>query len=340
VSQPDIGRLLDSLTRAQALDTARLTSLERITNRTVSIINRAITKGIPPDEVLSETVGAVSRLMLRRGQRSLQVFLGHSPSDDEVADSLVAGLNEQGIETWRASRVVDASDDSIDHIVHGLSSSDCFVCLLSQNFLTCATSMQQLDLAVARAVAPSATLSIIPVLLEDVDVPPLLRSVRYIDLREGDVSRAVVALTDVLTTAQVFLSYAEESVGHARYLRDALATRYEVLEFQANNLPQALSGSMERIRRADLLLAIWSSFQGRRSDTDGLAPLQIFQYAVAAAVGKPILVAYPADSEDRWLESLGDSVAQVPFNDLTFRSDSVPKILELTDTILQAAKGR
>ena len=56
-------------------------------------------------------------------------------------------------------------------------------------------AQKELDVAMYRQVSENQQTVLLPVLLADTEIPPLLRNIQYLDLRDGDVARAVGELT-------------------------------------------------------------------------------------------------------------------------------------------------
>jgi hypothetical protein len=58
--------------------------------------------------------------------------------------------------------------------------------------------MQEVQLALQRGVSREGGANILPVFLADADVPPLLRQFQWIDLRDGNVEKAVGQLVGAI----------------------------------------------------------------------------------------------------------------------------------------------
>jgi len=77
---------------------------------------------------------------------------------------------------------------------------ECVALFVSRAFLESEWSDRALDVAIERRLRQRTRSAIVPVLLENVDVPPILRDVRYLDMRNGDATGAVRRLMESLLT--------------------------------------------------------------------------------------------------------------------------------------------
>jgi len=85
----------------------------------------------------------------------------------------------------------------ITEISRGLDSADFFAFFISKDSTQSkwALALEELNVMMARRISGKGGAVILPILLEDITVPALLRDVKYLDLRDGDVDRGVQELS-------------------------------------------------------------------------------------------------------------------------------------------------
>jgi len=111
----------------------------------------------------------------RRLSPSHRVFLSYAHSDQPAATEIATLLRSKGAHVWFDLDRVKPGESIRDAIEHAMEDADTFVVLLSNEpsrYLT-------FELGVAQAKG----LRVIPVLLNDAEVPLNLQDVQYIDLR-------------------------------------------------------------------------------------------------------------------------------------------------------------
>lgn len=113
-----------------------------------------------------------------------KVFLSHSSYEHDVALQLAGRLRELGIDVWIDSEQIQLGESIPGQISKGLKETDLILVLISQRFKQSAWCRAEYEPLLAREIEDERTI-VIPILLEDVSVPPLLAAKRYLDLRAG-----------------------------------------------------------------------------------------------------------------------------------------------------------
>jgi hypothetical protein len=120
------------------------------------------------------------------------VFLSYSRDDEARVHPLCDALERAGLRVWRDTGQIAAGDSWIKKIEHGLSRSRAVVLINSANALASEWVQREWNVAL------TLNLRIIPVRLDDAEVPVLLRSVEFIDLSgdadPGDAVREIAAV--------------------------------------------------------------------------------------------------------------------------------------------------
>jgi hypothetical protein len=132
-------------------------------------------------------------------ERPPKVFLSASHSDHAVVDEVAAALRETGANVWY-DRWELASGDSIRELVdQTVHTSDFFLVFLSKASVASEWVRNEVGAALAQEMNDRA-ITVIPVLIEACDVPPLLADKKYFDL-SGNVAAGARRLAEQLVGA-------------------------------------------------------------------------------------------------------------------------------------------
>ena len=112
------------------------------------------------------------------------VFISHSSKDKKFVAILAKALNDRGIVTWVDDWRIKVGQPIPGRIAQGISRSDFFLIVLSQAATESRWVENELNSAYFEATRQSKD-SVLPVLLEKVEIPTLLRSVKYADFSES-----------------------------------------------------------------------------------------------------------------------------------------------------------
>lgn len=113
-----------------------------------------------------------------------KVFVSHSSSDKDFVDSLVADLARREVPVWYDKFDLRVGDSVSEGINDGLSQAKYFLIVLSKSSVQSRWVKEELSAALMQQVAAGGTF-ILPVILEECQVPPLLKHRRYADFRSN-----------------------------------------------------------------------------------------------------------------------------------------------------------
>lgn len=111
-----------------------------------------------------------------------KVFVSHASADKPFVDRLVADLAARSIPVWYDKLDLRIGESVPAAINAGLSNSKYFAIVLSKASVASAWVREELNAALMTQVAKGGTF-ILPLLLEDCDIPPLLAHRKYADFR-------------------------------------------------------------------------------------------------------------------------------------------------------------
>lgn len=120
----------------------------------------------------------------------MDAFVSHNSADKEVARRLGAHLRLVGVNVWFDEWEVRAGDSLIGKVDEALASVDTVVLIWSENARRSEWVRAEFETAIARAIDDDSC-RIIPMRLDDTPLPSLLRRLKWIELRNEDVTRAV-----------------------------------------------------------------------------------------------------------------------------------------------------
>jgi HJR/Mrr/RecB family endonuclease len=123
------------------------------------------------------------------------IFICHSSSDKQFVRQLTNKLKLDGIETWFDEVEIKIGDQIHSKINEGLKKSDFFGVVLSRESVKSKWVENELNSASTLEKYKTSNIFILPLLIEDCDVPPLLLDKRYANFKE-DFESAYKELTD------------------------------------------------------------------------------------------------------------------------------------------------
>jgi hypothetical protein len=124
-----------------------------------------------------------------------KVFISHSNADKPFVDRLVTDLAARVIPAWQDRLDMTVGDGVAGSISEGLAGARYFLIVLSQSSIGSRWVQEDVNGALMQQAAESGTF-LVPVLLQDCDVPPVLQQRRYADFR-SDYNRGLGDLLEV-----------------------------------------------------------------------------------------------------------------------------------------------
>ena len=128
-----------------------------------------------------------------------KAFICHSSSDKSFVRRLVADLGQRAIDVWFDEKEILVGDRTREKIEHGLSASDYLVVILSPESINSLWVTVELDAKLIEEIE-SRQVIVLPCLLADCNLPPLLKGKHYADFR-SDYNRGLEDLLARFTNA-------------------------------------------------------------------------------------------------------------------------------------------
>lgn len=195
----DLGRSIADLEEAARIKAeAPLANRRGLHDEVRTLIEEALANGIPAASVLSAVRRSISSVQAKRERRGPTVFLSYASFDKEIVRQVASGLTERGIRVWFDEAKLKPGVRWVVEIERALDRADFILFFISSSSVHRGWPQRELQLALHRQVSGEGGAVIVPVLLEDAEVPPLLRDIQWLDLRDKNVGRAIPQLVNVI----------------------------------------------------------------------------------------------------------------------------------------------
>lgn len=189
----DLSRTVQAIEESAKLEAEDLGSQPdvSITHKLTEIANDALNSGIAEDILYGEIRNVVKQLLKNSGYQKPKVFLSYTSKDKNIVKAFSEVLRSKEVEPWIDEEQIMAGHSILENVSKSLQNSDCLALFMSSSSMKSQWVRQELNIVMAsRLSAKKDGPIIIPILLENIDIPAILRDVKYIDLRDGDFQRA------------------------------------------------------------------------------------------------------------------------------------------------------
>lgn len=113
------------------------------------------------------------------------VFISHSNEDKPIVRKLATDLSSYGVRTWFDEWAIQVGDSIIDRINQGIRESDFILVILSKNSVKSRWVQEEIQAALHKEIESQGGV-LIPVIVDDVEVPLFLQHIKYIDLSASE----------------------------------------------------------------------------------------------------------------------------------------------------------
>lgn len=112
------------------------------------------------------------------------VFISYSHADSKFADWLADKLRSSGVDVWIDKWMIRVGDSITQKVNEGIGVSDFLIVILSRSSTTSKWVREEVNAALIKNVEEEKHAFILPVLLEECEIPPLLRQRRYANFKD------------------------------------------------------------------------------------------------------------------------------------------------------------
>jgi hypothetical protein len=190
--------------------------------------------------------------------RQGKVFISHSSADKPFVRRLVQELEKRRLNVWFDEQELKVGDSIVANVSAGLRDSHYLIVVLSRASVASRWVQEELNAALMEDLSGEGQ-AVLPVLLEDCDVPPLLRSRLYADFRT-DFAAGLKKLLAVLTQES-------ESANQATPGSGTVSATPCTTTLSALPLADLRRRITKRMSRSEVGV-IWYDFVGRKMDDD------------------------------------------------------------------------
>ena len=162
------------------------------------LFHGAVEQGIAEDRVLSAMRRALTSLIAEEGTRPPTIFLSYSHEDKKIVSEVAKELKNAGMNVWFDLSEIRWGDSLRERIDRGLDSADYLVFFMSPSSMSKAWPRAELNAIISRQLSGDRGAMVLPILLEETDIPPVLRDIRYLDLQDKDVKGRAKELIDAI----------------------------------------------------------------------------------------------------------------------------------------------
>ena len=111
-----------------------------------------------------------------------EVFISYTRADEPACTVIAQALTEAGATVWIDKESIQPGDSWIAAIFRGLESADYVMALISRESIKSRWVEKEIETTIDNILSGKTDQHIIPVLLEPVEIPPVLRTIQYVDL--------------------------------------------------------------------------------------------------------------------------------------------------------------
>ncbi len=111
------------------------------------------------------------------------VFISHSSRDRGFAERLASDLKAKGMYVWYDDWELKVGDSFVEKISDGIKSKDHIIVVLSKESVKSPWVMKEINVGLIRELKEKRVV-VLPVIIEDCDLPPLLADKIYADFRK------------------------------------------------------------------------------------------------------------------------------------------------------------
>lgn len=139
-----------------------------------------------PDQLILDAEAFVEQLedALVQALKRRLLFVCHASEDAAFVNRLVETLDRRALYAWYDRREIIVGDSIVDKINEGLADARYLLVVLSPRSVDKPWVKRELNAGLIRQLN-DAKIKVLPVLLEDCKVPPLLADIKYADFRTG-----------------------------------------------------------------------------------------------------------------------------------------------------------
>ncbi len=135
--------------------------------------------------VLGDKSGNKQKLPIEPNNAKTQLFISYSHFDKEYVNRLTTDLENEGMRVWVDEKEIDVGDSISRKIEEGISGCDFFCLVISTHSVNSKWVDREYRTALSGQLSPGTTPRILPLLIQDIEPPLLLKDIKYADFSRG-----------------------------------------------------------------------------------------------------------------------------------------------------------
>ena len=153
-------------------------------------------------------------------EKDSKIFISHSSIDKEFVREIAWELKRLGMDVWYDEWAISIGDSIIDKIFEGLEESDTLIVVLSKNSVNSNWVKEELATTNMRRIS-QRKVRILPILIEDCEIPISLRHIKYADFRKRN-EQELIELIEVISPCDNLWKSLAQHYDHFCLLIDSL----------------------------------------------------------------------------------------------------------------------
>lgn len=137
-----------------------------------------------PEAIVREEIRPLLQIMRNICNPEVRIFICHASEDKKSARKIASRLSSVGADIWLDEKEIGVGDSIVEKIDSGLESASHVAVLLSTNSVDKPWVKRELSAALMRQLK-EASVTVLPIRLDDCSIPPILADVKYADCRDS-----------------------------------------------------------------------------------------------------------------------------------------------------------
>ena len=189
-------------------------------------------------------------------KNGIKLFLSHNSADKPFVRKVADDLESIGLNVWLDERKMKAEDSITDGIEEGMSSYDAFLIFLSKRSVNAPWVKEELRIALNRRIKTLGKMKIIPVLIEECEIPLFLEDYIYVDFRSSiDYQKSINFLCDsIIFDDKLLLQYREDHPGYGLVEQISIdanisGSNYELVSFKETHSIKPFKNTNQYVKK-------------------------------------------------------------------------------------------
>lgn len=187
----DLASLAEGLTYEEQFESP----LSILRKNTINLIDSLLTEVKEPEALLKDLRGYLEALHRKQIAAPPSIFLSYTHSDKDFVRRLANDLASDKVRLWMDEGEIKPGDSLVGTVGSAVEQMDLFAIFLSPESVKSDWVKRELNIAITKELR-TRRIGIVPILIADCEIPPILRDRLYLDMR--DESKYAITLKKLL----------------------------------------------------------------------------------------------------------------------------------------------